>query len=177
MFRKRELALASKQKPKQILEYGINEPDDYYGDGGGFVVRLVTQKDVVRPKEIGGWKNRYNDDGYVNRNKNRIWGAEFSTEDTCCGFPVMSGFTEVKSTDDYVKEIGTKLGEYLKAQCVYMAAYLPDTNEYRATRAILQHAGFKPGVKLTTTHGENYTNTRWEWFDGNPLALMAKPKK
>lgn len=101
-------------------------------------------------------------ESFVERDRDTLWGAIIGEEDSCCGFPVLSDFEENRGLDKYAKEIGEHLGRELEKHMVYLSAYVPETRDFAGTRAILEAAGFKPGVSLRSGHGK-YHNVRWEW--------------
>jgi hypothetical protein len=166
------------KRAEKELVVTFTDRDDFYGDSGWVQCKLVkkVKEEEKLPQNSGGWKKpkaQHLDYGY-NRHLDQIWYAEFMTEANCCGFPVMGQFQESGEAKPHVATISEKLREYLKANVIYMAAYVPDTTEYKWTRKILEAAGFIPHIRLTSTHEGSYTNTRWQWFDGDASQLLVK---
>lgn len=98
----------------------------------------------------------------LGQNRDPLWGAIIGEENSCCGFPVLLQFEENHGVEKHAKEIGKHLAKELEAHMVYLSAYVPETRDFAGTRAILEAAGFKPGVSLRSGHGK-YHNVRWEW--------------
>lgn len=150
---------ASKPEPLKpvVVTIGSND-DDYYGDGIAVIATLVGAK----PKIKGG---------FIDRSiGSSLWKCNIDSEESCCGFPVLTYFSNTKAASERAKDIGIAFAKELKDKMVYVSAYVPDTKEYQPTKNILEAAGFKRGVKLGSNSG-NYTNTRWEWFSPtNPEA-------
>ena len=104
-----------------------------------------------------------------------LWSAAVLTEDSCCGFPVLSNFGEKKLTDNQCLTIGIKLSDLLVERVTYMSAYVPNLRQFANTRKILKEAGFIAGVTLQSNNKKGYTNTRWEWF--SPIHKEGKDAK
>ena len=154
---KKPTASASASLPKGELIYIFGGENDWGGQSKRFEVRIAEKG---KPQFKGGWIS--------NDSKGKmIFRAYFGTEESCCGFPIMMDFWENKDAYVRAKEIGTRLGEWLSENCVYMAAYIPERPMYKAAKAVLQAAGFKIGLSLNSTHGK-YKNHRMEWFTSVP---------
>lgn len=155
---------ATSSRKVETLVYSLGNNDDWYGPQKMFEVSLTTGP--VKPVYKGGWADN-------SGNNKRIFKAYFGTETTCCGIPLMADFWEAKEIKPaHIKDMGTKLAEYLQTNCLYMQAYLPERPRYKAAKKVLEAAGFKVGLSLQSNHGK-YKNCRWEWFP-NPEAKNEK---
>lgn len=168
----------SKKQPEQkkwkvvIGDEWDYDDGDYYARYGGetFVVKLIEDltKEELKKKE----KN----DPWYYPEMRTLFACELSQEDTCCGFPQLGNFeTDLNDIPEGEEEkivkalldFMTEGNDELKKKGYY-SAYIPDTKEYDKVRKVFVLAGFVPGVQLKSNHG-NYTNTRWEWFDGKKV--------
>jgi hypothetical protein len=145
----------------------------------------VKKSDYVVELDMSGWENQfsiskehfvkafYDDDDDAGWMENdEIITASLYTEETCCGFNVIGSWeTYAAHIKDHDWEaLGKMMGKELKKKkVVYLASYLPDTEEYAHVRVMLEAAGFLQGISLKTKHGGKYTNTRWEYLGDDPV--------
>ena len=122
-----------------------------------------THKDYIEGS-VRAYTTPLNQDPDMYYGRKYLWSACISTEESCCGFSVLSDFGTNKVDKGIAKQIGEKMKEvWTKEKAQYIAAYVPDQKRYDSVRLILVTAGFKPQAQVKSIHGK-YTNTRWEWF-------------
>lgn len=174
----------TKQLPKKQKEWEVvvndeyDDNDDYWGGYGGeqFVVQLKEK--VSKEERI----KRVNRDPWWMPEKRMIFGCELMQEESCCGFPQLGGFEtgldEIPAgQEEFVVKtfknwMNKKDGNALKSKGYY-SAYIPDIKQYDKVRKVFIAAGYIPGVRLKSNHGD-YTNTRWEWFDAKKVECPIK---
>lgn len=147
--------LLSKSAKKSASSTALSFEFDFAGNGWGERGFRVFSTPTSVEGTAGYRVDRYG-------GGEEIWNAHLGEEESCCGFPVLMNFEEYKATETRSKEIGAELAKALEKNMVYLSAYVPETKDFTATRAILEAAGFKPGVALRSGHGK-YHNVRWEW--------------
>lgn len=148
---------SARSAPKPIKAIAVVDDDGW--NGPSINLRLIYTDESIKESHGGFIGNR---DGAEEIGK-LAWKAEIDQEDSCCGFPVLREIEEHDGSTKFSSLLGEALKEHLTQKMVYLSTYVPDNKDYRATRAILEAAGFRPGVTLMGN--DNYTNTRWEWFN------------
>lgn len=166
---------AKKQKQWKVVFNG-DRGDDYEQHYDAYDAFTCALQEVISEKE---WKKQLDNDPWAWKDEKFLFGCSLVDEQSCCGFPVLCEFSSTKDAIPHADEIAKELKKWMTAKGEevlkkkgYQCAYLPDQKVYDGARAVLQAAGFMPGVKLKSNHG-NYTNTRWEWFDEKKV---TKPK-
>ena len=163
---------AKPKKQQWELEFDDGDYYNNYDSVDNFVCSMVRK---YTDKE---WEAKLASDPWAYKEIEQIVAVGLTSDESCCGFPVLAGWECGKMPDEVEKEVVKRFKEWMVGRHEvlknkgYMSAYIPDQKTYETARRILKGAGFVEGVKLKSNHGP-YTNTRWEWFDNKKV----KPPK